>query len=57
MGDTDSRTATRVIVIAAANTVLEGVIVAVTGSRGLRRTTVPGVVIIVLASAIAVILI
>jgi len=56
-GDIDSRTATRAIVIAAANTVLKGSIVAVTGSRGLRRATVPGVVITVLASAIAVILI
>jgi hypothetical protein len=46
-----------VIVVAAANTVLKGAIVAVTGTRGLRRATVPGVVIIVLASAIAVILI
>jgi uncharacterized membrane protein (DUF4010 family) len=57
-GDLDARTATRAIVIAAAaNTVLKGGIVAVTGTRGLRRAVVPGLLLIVLASAVAVLLV
>ncbi len=57
-GDLDSQTATRAIVIAAAaNTVLKGGIVAVTGTRGLRRAVLPGLLLIVLASAVAVMLV
>jgi uncharacterized membrane protein (DUF4010 family) len=57
-GDLDARTATRAIVIAAAaNTVLKGGIVAATGTRGLRRAVVPGLILIVLASAVAVMLV
>jgi uncharacterized membrane protein (DUF4010 family) len=57
-GDLGARTATRAIVIAAAaNTVLKGGIVALTGTRGLRRAVVPGVLLIVGASAVAVLLI
>ncbi|MFB6279431.1 MAG: MgtC/SapB family protein [Salinibacter sp.] len=57
-GDLGARTATRAIVIAAAaNTVLKGGIVALTGTRGLRRAVVPGVLLIVGASAGAVLLI
>jgi len=51
-GDLEARTAARAIVIAAAaNTVLKGGIVALTGTRSLRRVVVPGVVIIVGVSA------
>ena len=50
-GDLAPATATRAIVIAAAaNTVLKGGIVALTGTRGLRRAVVPGLFLIVLAS-------
>ena len=57
-GDVEARTATRAIVIAAAaNTVLKGGIVALTGTQGLRRAVVPGVLLIVGASAAAVLLV
>ncbi len=57
-GELGAQTATRAIVIAAAaNTVLKGGIVALTGTRGLRRAVVPGVLLIVGASAGAVLLI
>lgn len=57
-GDVGARTATRAIIVgAAANTVLKGGIVAITGTRGLRRVVVPGLFLIVLASAVAVILV
>lgn len=57
-GEVDPQTATRAIVIAAAaNTVLKGGIVAATGTRGLRRAVVPGLILIVLASAVAVMLV
>jgi len=57
-GDVEARTATRAIVIAAAaNTVLKGGIVALTGTQGLRRAVVPGVLLIVGASAAAVFLV
>ncbi len=57
-GELGARTATRAIVIAAAaNTVLKGGIVAATGTRGLRRAVIPGLVLIVVASAIAVMLV
>jgi uncharacterized membrane protein (DUF4010 family) len=51
-GDLGATTATRAIVIAAAaNTVLKGGIVALTGTRGLRQAVVPGLLLIVAASA------
>jgi uncharacterized membrane protein (DUF4010 family) len=54
-GDIGSDTATRAILIAAAaNTVLKAGIVAVIGTRGLRRAVVPGVLLIVAATALAV---
>jgi len=57
-GDLGPRTATRAIVYAAAaNTVLKGGSVAATGTRGLRRAVIPRLVIIVIASAIAVALV
>jgi uncharacterized membrane protein (DUF4010 family) len=57
-GELPARTATRAILIAAAaNTVLKGGIVALTGTRGLRRVVVPGVVIVVGASLVAVLLV
>ena len=57
-GDVGAKTATRAIVIAAAaNTVLKAGIVAVAGTRGLRRTVLPGLVLIIGASAIAVALV
>lgn len=57
-GDLTDATATRAIVVAAAaNTVLKGGIVALTGTRGLRRAMVPGLVLIVVASIVAVLLI
>jgi uncharacterized membrane protein (DUF4010 family) len=57
-GDVDPRTATRAIVLAAAaNTVLKGGIVAVAGTRGLRRAVLPGLLLIVVASAVAVLLV
>jgi uncharacterized membrane protein (DUF4010 family) len=57
-GDLGAVTATRAIVIAAAaNTVLKGGIVALTGTRGLRRAVVPGLLLIVGASAVALLLI
>lgn len=47
-GDLAATTATRAIVIAAAaNTVLKGGIVALTGTAGLRRAVVPGLLLIV----------
>ena len=50
-GDVPSHTATRAILIAAAaNTVLKGGIVAVTGTRALRRAVMPGLALIVGAS-------
>ena len=57
-GDLAPATATRAIVIAAAaNTVLKGGIVALTGTRGLRRAVLPGLVLIVGACAVAALLI
>lgn len=57
-GNVEARTATRAIIIAAAaNTVLKGGIVALTGTRGLRRAVVPGVLLIVGVSAAAVLLV
>lgn len=57
-GDVGAETATRAIVIAAAaNTVLKGGIVALTGTRGLRRAMLPGLLLIVGASAVALFLI
>lgn len=57
-GDLAAATATRAIVIAAAaNTVLKGGIVALTGTSGLRRAVVPGLLLIVGASIGAVLLI
>jgi uncharacterized membrane protein (DUF4010 family) len=57
-GELQARTATRAILIAAAaNTVLKGGIVALTGTRGLRRVVVPGVLIVVVTSAVAVLLV
>lgn len=57
-GDLTDLTATRAILIgAAANTVLKGGIVAVTGTRQLRRAVVPGLVLIVGASLIAILLV
>ncbi len=57
-GDVQSETATRAIIIAAAaNTVLKGGIVALTGTRGLRQAVVPGLLLIVGASAVAVLLV
>jgi uncharacterized membrane protein (DUF4010 family) len=57
-GDVADGTATRAILIAAAaNTVLKAGIVSVVGTRGLRRAVVPGVLLIVVASAIAVLLV
>jgi len=57
-GDLGAVTATRAIVIAAtANTILKGGIVALTGTRGLRRAVVPGLLLIVGASAVALLLI
>jgi len=53
-----ARAATRAILIAgAANTVLKGGIVAVTGSRSLRRAMLPGLLMIVGASLAAVLLV
>jgi uncharacterized membrane protein (DUF4010 family) len=50
-GDVSARTATRAILIGgAANTVLKGIIVAVTGTQALRRAVMPGLAIIVGAS-------
>ncbi|MFO8098918.1 MAG: MgtC/SapB family protein [Salinibacter sp.] len=57
-GDLTSTTATRAIVIAAAaNTILKGGILVLVGQRELRRTVLPGVALIVGASAVAVLLI
>ena len=57
-GDLAPATATRAIVIAAAaNTVLKGGIVALTGTRGLRRAVLPGLLLIVGASIVAALLI
>jgi uncharacterized membrane protein (DUF4010 family) len=56
-GDLGAVTATRAIVIAAANTILKGGIVALTGTRGLCRAVVPGLLLIVGASAVALLLI
>lgn len=57
-GELQARTATRAILIAAAaNTVLKGGIVALTGTRGLRRVVVPGVLIVVSASLVAILLV
>jgi uncharacterized membrane protein (DUF4010 family) len=57
-GDLTSITATRAIIIAAAaNTVLKGGILVVAGGHELRRTVVPGVVLIVGATAVAVLLV
>lgn len=57
-GDLGAATATRAIVIAAAaNTVLKGGIVALTGTRGLRQAVLPGLLFIVAASVVAVLLI
>jgi len=57
-GDLAPATATRAIVIAAAaNTVLKGGIVALAGTRGLRRAVLPGLLLIVGASAAAALLI
>jgi uncharacterized membrane protein (DUF4010 family) len=54
-GDIGGETATRAILIAAAaNTVLKAGIVVVAGTRGLRRAVVPGVLLIVVATAVAV---
>ncbi len=53
-GDLTDTTATRAILIAAAsNTVLKGGIVALTGTRGLRRAVVPGLLLIVGACLLA----
>jgi len=53
-GDVGAVPATRAIVIAAAaNTVLKGGIVALTGTAGLRRAVVPGLLLIVGASGVA----
>ncbi|MFB6098646.1 MAG: DUF4010 domain-containing protein, partial [Salinibacter sp.] len=50
-GDLNARMATRAIVIAAAaNTVLKGGIVALTGTKGLRRAVLPGILLIVATS-------
>jgi uncharacterized membrane protein (DUF4010 family) len=57
-GELQARTATRAILIAAAaNTVLKGGIVALAGTRGLRRVVVPGVLIVLVTSAVAVLLV
>ncbi|MFB6232167.1 MAG: MgtC/SapB family protein [Salinibacter sp.] len=57
-GDLSAATATQAIVIAAAaNTVLKGGIVALTGTSGLRRAVVPGLLLIVGASVGAVLLV
>jgi len=57
-GELEARVATRAIIIAAAaNTVLKGGIVAFAGTKGLRRAVVPGLLLIVLASAVAVMLV
>jgi uncharacterized membrane protein (DUF4010 family) len=57
-GEISARAATRAILIAgAANTVLKGGIVALTGSRSLRRTMVPGLLLIVAASFVAALLV
>jgi uncharacterized membrane protein (DUF4010 family) len=57
-GQLDAETATRAIIIAAAaNTVLKGGIVAFAGTKGLRRAVVPGLLLIVFASAVAVVLV
>ena len=57
-GDVSANIATRSILIAgAANTVLKGAIVAVTGTRGLRRAVMPGLAIIVGASLAAALLV
>lgn len=51
-GDLEAQTATRAIVIgAAANTTLKGGLVALIGTRGLRRAMLPGLLLIVGASA------
>ena len=56
-GDLSATTATQAIVIAAAaNTVLKSGIVALTGTSGLRRAVVPGLLLIVGASIGAVLL-
>jgi uncharacterized membrane protein (DUF4010 family) len=53
-GEVGAVPATRAIVIAAAaNTVLKGGIVALTGTAGLRRAVLPGLLLIVGASGIA----
>jgi len=57
-GDLGAATATHAIVIAAAaNTVLKGGIVALTGTRGLRRAVLLGLLLIVGASGVALLLI
>lgn len=57
-GDVGAETATRAILIAAAaNTVLKAGIVAGAGTRGLRRAVVPGVLLILVATTIAVVLV
>jgi uncharacterized membrane protein (DUF4010 family) len=57
-GDLSAETATRAILIAAAsNTVLKGGIVALTGTRGLRRAVVPGLVLIVGTCLLAAVLV
>ncbi|MFP4228778.1 MAG: MgtC/SapB family protein [Salinivenus sp.] len=57
-GDLTSTTATRAIVIAAAaNTILKGAILVLAGQRTLRRAVLPGVALIVGATAVAVLLV
>jgi len=57
-GELSAPTATRAIIIgAAANTVLKGGIVMLTGTRGLRRAVVPGIILVVGVSAVAVLLV
>lgn len=52
-GTLTAATATRAIIIAAAaNTLLKGGIVAATGTRGLRRAVVPGLLITITAAAV-----
>jgi len=57
-GNLTSEMATRAIIIAAAaNTVLKAGIVALTGTRGLRRAILPGLLVILAASGVAIVLI